>query len=80
MESTGVPSGTITFLFSDVVGSTLLWATDPEAMSASLRVHDQIFTEAISKVRGQLFPTAGDSFAAGICAAKTGQCCWVCET
>lgn len=80
MESTGVPNGTVTFHFSDVVGSTRLWATDPEAMSASLRVHDQIFTEAISKFRGHVFSTAGDSFAAGICAAKTGQFCWLCET
>lgn len=32
------PSGTITFLFSDVVGSTHLWAEDPTSMSASLQV------------------------------------------
>lgn len=36
------PSGVVTLLFTDVEGSTRRWAADPEAMSASLRVHDGI--------------------------------------
>ena len=59
-----VPTGTVTFLFSDLVGSTRLWAKDPDAMSESLRIHDQIFTETIAKYDGFVFATAGDSFAA----------------
>jgi len=58
-----IPSGTVTFLFSDVVGSTRLWSADPEAMSASPRIHDQIFNETIAKSGGHVFSTAGDSFA-----------------
>ena len=50
-----VPTGTVTFLFSDLVGSTKLWAKDPDAMSASLRIHDQIFTETIAKYHGFVF-------------------------
>ena len=41
------PSGTVTFLFTDVEGSTKLWAADKEAMSASLLVHDAILRGAI---------------------------------
>ena len=59
-----VPTGTVTFLFSDLVGSTRLWAKDPDAMSASLKIHDQIFTETIAKYHGFVLRTAGDSFAA----------------
>jgi len=36
------PSGTVTFLFTDVEGSTRLWAEDHDGMSASLERHDAI--------------------------------------
>ena len=58
------PSGTVTFLFTDVEGSTRLWAADKDAMSASLFVHDAILREAIEGNGGYVFTTAGDSFAA----------------
>ncbi len=58
------PSGTVTFLFTDVEGSTRLWALDPSAMSASLRLHDSILRDAIEGHAGYVFTTAGDSFAA----------------
>ena len=58
------PSGTVTFLFTDVQGSTRLWAADADAMSASLLVHDEILRSAIESQGGYVFTTAGDSFAA----------------
>ena len=58
------PSGTVTFLFSDVESSTRLWAADSHAMSASLLVHDSLLREAIEVNGGYVFTTAGDSFAA----------------
>jgi hypothetical protein len=58
------PSGTVTFLFTDVQGSTRLWAADADAMSASLLVHDEILRSAIESRGGYVFTTAGDSFAA----------------
>jgi predicted ATPase/class 3 adenylate cyclase len=58
------PTGTVTFLFTDVEGSTRLWAADEAAMSASLLLHDSIVREAIESVGGFVFTTAGDSFAA----------------
>ena len=58
------PSGTVTFLFTDVEGSTRLWAADKSAMSASLSMHDAILRHAIENNTGYVFATAGDSFAA----------------
>ena len=52
LERLGVlPSGTVTFLFTDVEGSTRLWASDRDAMSASLLVHDAILRAAIEGQR-----------------------------
>jgi class 3 adenylate cyclase len=70
-----LPSGTVTFLFSDVVGSTRLWAADAEAMSASLWIHDQIFRDAFAEFDGYVFATAGDSFAAAFGRASAAVDC-----
>ena len=64
MSGGGLPSGTVTFLFTDVEGSTRLWADDEEAMSRSLELHDDILRGAIEASEGYIFTTAGDSFAA----------------
>ena len=68
-----VPTGTVTFLFTDVVGSTRLWAADAEAMSASLRIHDQILNDTISKFSGRVSATAGDSFTGRVPARQHGR-------
>lgn len=65
-----VPSGTVTFLFTDVEGSTRLWAEDADGMSASLRVHDHIVRSSIESLGGYVFSTAGDSFAAAFALAS----------
>lgn len=54
----------MTFLFTDVEGSTRHWALDSAAMSASLRLHDSVLRSAIEGHAGYVFTTAGDSFAA----------------
>ena len=64
------PSGTVTFLFTDVEGSTRLWAADKDAMSASLLVHDRVLRDAIESHGGYVFTTAGDSFAAAFARAS----------
>ena len=64
------PSGTVTFLFTDVEGSTRSWAADREAMSTSLLVHDAILRAAIEGNGGYVFTTAGDSFAAAFARAS----------
>jgi predicted ATPase/class 3 adenylate cyclase len=59
-----LPSGTVTFLFTDVAGSTRMWESDRPAMESSLAVHDRILREVIEAHDGAVFATAGDSFSA----------------
>jgi predicted ATPase/class 3 adenylate cyclase len=58
------PAGTMTFLFTDVEGSTRLWQECPEEMSVALARHDEILRAAIDEHEGYVFSTAGDAFAA----------------
>ena len=41
------PSGTVTFLFIDIEGSTRLWEEQPEAMRAALARHDELLRTAV---------------------------------
>jgi class 3 adenylate cyclase len=59
------PSGTVTFLFTDVEGSTRLWEEHPDEMRFALERHDELLRSAIGSFGGYVFSTAGDSFAAG---------------
>ncbi len=63
-HSESIPSGVVTFLFTDVEGSTRHWAADSDAMAASLRVHDDLVRSAIADHHGYVFTTAGDAFCA----------------
>ncbi len=74
------PTGLVSFLFTDVEGSTRLWESDADAMAASLGLHDQIMRRVIEAHQGHVFSTAGDAFAvafgsvgAGIAAATMIQ-------
>jgi predicted ATPase/class 3 adenylate cyclase len=62
-------TGTITFLFTDVEGSTSLWERNPEAMSEALSRHDEILRTAIEAHDGHVFKTVGDAFHATFSAA-----------
>ena len=60
----GLPSGTVTFLFTDIEGSTRLWDERPAEMREALAEHDAILRAAISSNDGVVFATGGDGFAA----------------
>src|SRR3712207_6639003 len=47
-----LPTGTITFLFTDVEGSTKLWERSPEAMSEAIARHHESLREAIESRGG----------------------------
>jgi predicted ATPase/class 3 adenylate cyclase len=70
-----IPSGLVTFLFSDVVGSTRIWAANPDAMTASLKTHDQVFESTVSAFGGHIFSKAGDSLAIAFSRASTAVQC-----
>ncbi|MGO9925812.1 MAG: ATP-binding protein, partial [Mycobacterium sp.] len=59
------PSGVVTFLFTDVEGSTRRWETDAEGMRVALAAHDEALCTAIEGHGGWLFKHTGD----GVCAA-----------
>jgi class 3 adenylate cyclase len=56
------PSGTVTFLFTDIVGSTPLWDSFPDAMGVALARHDEIVRSAIDVSGGRVFSTGGDGW------------------
>ena len=59
------PSGVVSFLFTDIEGSTRRWDTDAEAMRSALESHDAVLRESVEKYGGWLFKHTGD----GVCAA-----------
>jgi predicted ATPase/class 3 adenylate cyclase len=65
MSAEGPPSGVVTFLFTDVEGSTRRWEADAVAMRAALAAHDEVLRAAIEAHGGFLFKHTGD----GVCAA-----------
>jgi len=76
----GTPTGTVTFLFTDVEGSTRLWEESPDAMKSALARHDAIIHHAVESHDGHVFATGGDSFSVafqsvsdGLDAALTAQ-------
>ncbi len=54
----------VTFLFTDVEGSTRLWEAQPRAMSVALARHDALLHAAIESAGGTVFKTVGDAFCA----------------
>jgi len=59
------PSGVVTFLFTDVEGSTRRWEADAEGMRVALAAHDGVLCAAVEAHGGWLFKHTGD----GVCAA-----------
>jgi len=55
-----LPTGTVTFLFTDIEGSTKLWEQHPEAMKAALAKHDSILKEIIESNKGYIIKSTGD--------------------
>src|ERR687898_197138 len=55
-----IPSGTVTFLFTDIEGSTALWERDPVAMASAVARHLTLLRGAIEAHTGVLFKTVGD--------------------
>ena len=62
---TAAPSGVVTFLFTDVEGSTRRWEADADGMRVALAAHDEVLRAAIEAHGGWVFKHTGD----GVCAA-----------
>ncbi|HEV2127102.1 MAG TPA: adenylate/guanylate cyclase domain-containing protein, partial [Thermomicrobiales bacterium] len=70
MASTQPPSasasatGTLTFLFTDIEGSTKRWERHPDLMARAVARHDEIMRVTIAQHNGHVFKTVGDAFCA----------------
>jgi predicted ATPase/class 3 adenylate cyclase len=67
-----LPSGTVTFLFTDIESSTKLWEQYPEAMKAALARHDAILHEVVEAHHGRIIKTRGDGIHAAFDTAASG--------
>jgi class 3 adenylate cyclase len=56
-----LPRGTVTFLFTDIEGSTALWERDRQAMALVVARHLALLDVAISAQGGVHFKTVGDA-------------------
>ena len=59
-----LPSGTVTFLFTDIEGSTRLAQEYPNEMPVLLARHNVILNQSIEKQNGYVFQIIGDAFCA----------------
>jgi predicted ATPase/class 3 adenylate cyclase len=66
----GLPQGTVTFLFTDLEGSTRRWEAHPAEMKDALARHDAIVRGAVEAHGGVVFSTMGDGMAAVFASAR----------
>ncbi len=59
-----LPSGTVTFLFTDIAGSTQLWEQHPQAMQQALARHDALLRAGIAAHGGAVVKSTGDGLLA----------------
>ncbi|HEY6326629.1 MAG TPA: adenylate/guanylate cyclase domain-containing protein [Candidatus Cybelea sp.] len=64
-----LPTGTVTFAFTDIEGSTARWERNRAAMREALHRHNTILRAAIEQHGGRVFKTVGDAFCAAFARA-----------
>ncbi len=86
LDRTPAPLGTVTFVFTDLEGSTRLWEEHPDTMQAALARHDEILRTAVEQHTGVVVKTTGDGVHAAFAtahdalqAAFEAQCALVAE-
>src|SRR5690348_10570867 len=76
-----LPTGTVTFLLTDIQGSTRLWETVPEAMEVALERHDHLLAEVIEGHGGAVVTSRGEgdsffaAFASAVAAVEAAGAC-----
>ena len=63
----------MTFLFTDIEGSTRRWETDADAMRAALLAHDEVLRTAIESYDGFLFSHTGDGVVAAFASPRAAS-------
>src|SRR4029453_4649492 len=67
-----LPTGTVTFLFTDLEGSTRLWQGHPDVMKSALARHDELIRAAVELRGGVVVKTTGDGVHAAFATAEDG--------
>jgi class 3 adenylate cyclase len=65
------PSGTVTFLFTDIEGSTTRWENAPAQMAAAFQRHETLLRQAIASHGGYAYKMIGDAFQAAFATAPS---------
>ena len=65
-----LPTGTVTFLFTDLAVSTRLWDVEPDAMRDALARHDEILRDAVETHDGVVVKGRGDGIHAAFATAE----------
>lgn len=60
LDATPLPAGVVTFLMTDIEGSTRLWEDEPDAMAAALRDHDSVVRQVVAGGGGVLVKWRGE--------------------
>src|ERR1700749_4578692 len=71
MSAKEPPSGVVTFLFTDVEGSTRRWEADADAMRVALAAHDEVLRKASETHGGWLFKHTGDGVGAAFSSPRS---------
>jgi predicted ATPase/class 3 adenylate cyclase len=64
-----LPEGNVTYLFTDIENSTVLWEKHRDTMPAALAAHDKILDQSIKSHNGSVVKTKGDGFCAAFASA-----------
>lgn len=77
VEVASLPSGTLTFVFTDIEGSTEKWDRHPKEMAAALRRHNELLAGILRANRGHVFKGTGDGFCAAFASpAEAARTCF----
>ena len=68
--TTQAPSGTVTFMLTDLESSTRMWEQEPTVMKAAMVRHDEILEKTIAGNQGFVFSRMGDGMAAAFATAR----------
>ena len=64
------PTGTVTFLFADIEGSTQRWEKFPDAMERAHKRQEQIIRDAVARHNGYAYKMIGDAFQIAFATAR----------
>lgn len=75
--SAGEGARTYTFLYTDIVGSSRLWESDPHAMASAVEAHNALIEAIVEENGGRVFKSLGDGLACVFDAADRAVACAV---